>query len=223
MHLVVALVLALLPSRPKALIGRLLYGWEVHPTAKLGHSLILVRKLVMGPGAYIGDLNVIRGLEELRLDEGAGIGVRNWIYAPPLASGRFVHSPNRYPSLTLGKHAGLTVAHQVDCSDRVRIEDFAVVAGSKSTILSHSVNLLRDRQVTGPVTIGEHSAVMAGCILLSGTRIPPRSIVSAGSVVTTRLNQELTFYRGNPAEAVRRLPESLAFFHRKNADADVMD
>lgn len=220
MHLVVALLLAVLPSRPKALLGRLLYGWKIHPTAKIGHSLILVRTLVMGPGAHIGSLNVIRGLEEVRLAEGAGIGVRNWIYGAPLASGRFVHSPNRYPSLTLGRYAGLTVAHQVDCSDRVEIGDFSVVAGSKTTILSHSVNLLRDRQIAQPVTIGEHSAVMAGCILLSGTRIAPRCIVSAGSVVNTPLTQELTFYRGNPAEAIRRLPETLAFFHRNHADAD---
>jgi len=33
-------------------------------------------------------------------------------------------------------------------------------------------------------------------------------------VVNTKLTRELTFYRGNPAEAVRSLPEDLAFFHR---------
>jgi hypothetical protein len=49
---------------------------------------------------------------------------------------------------------------------------------------------------------------------MSATRVPPRCIVSAGSVVATKLAKELTFYRGNPAEPVRLLPETLGFFHR---------
>ena len=50
---------------------------------------------------------------------------------------------------------------------------------------------------------------MSGSTLLSGTKVPARSIVSAGSVVNTPLTEELTFYSGNPAEAVRTLPETL--------------
>jgi hypothetical protein len=33
-------------------------------------------------------------------------------------------------------------------------------------------------------------------------------------VVDTKLNGEFTLYRGNPAEAVRELPERLGFFPR---------
>jgi acetyltransferase-like isoleucine patch superfamily enzyme len=55
---------------------------------------------------------------------------------------------------------------------------------------------------------------MSGCTLLSGTRVPERSIISAGSVITTKLTEGLTLYRGNPAEPVRSLPESLRVFHR---------
>jgi acetyltransferase-like isoleucine patch superfamily enzyme len=67
--------------------------------------------------------------------------------------------------------------------------------------------------VTGPVVIGDYSGVMSASVLLSGTRVPARSIISAGSVVTTRLTKEQTFYRGNPAEPVRDLPD-LPAFHR---------
>jgi hypothetical protein len=55
---------------------------------------------------------------------------------------------------------------------------------------------------------------MSGCTLMSGVSIPPRCIISGGSVVNTKLTEELTFYRGNPAEAVRTLPATLKFFHR---------
>jgi acetyltransferase-like isoleucine patch superfamily enzyme len=216
--------MVLLPSRLKAGLGRRLLGWDVHPTAYIGRSVVLVGHLSMGPGASIGPLNVIRDLEELRLAEGASIATRNWITgfrrsADP-ASDVFPHSPKRRPSLVMGKYAMITVAHEIDCSDRVEIGDYSSLAGFGCTILTHSLNLVRDRFATGAVEIGSHAAVMSGSTLLSGTKIPPRCIVSAGSVVNTPLTEELTFYSGNPAEAVRSLPETLGFFHRGEAGAD---
>ena len=65
---------------------------------------------------------------------------------------------------------------------------------------------MRDKYAAGPVVLGEYAVVMSGCMLLAGTRVPARSVVAAGSVVDTRLTDELTLYRGNPAVAVRELP-----------------
>jgi carbonic anhydrase/acetyltransferase-like protein (isoleucine patch superfamily) len=61
---------------------------------------------------------------------------------------------------------------------------------------------------------------MSACILLSGTSVPARSIVSAGSVVNTKLTKELTLYRGNPAEPVRDLPPTLGYFRRGQPGPD---
>ena len=215
MRLVLALCMVVLPSRLKRHLGRWLFGWDIDRTAYIGRSVILVRHLSMGPGASIGPLNVIRNIEELRLDEGASIATRNWISGWPLSSEVFTHSPDRQPSLVLGKYAMITVAHDIDCSDRVELGDYASLAGFRCTILTHSLNLVLDRFVTAPVEVGSRSAIMSGCTLLSGTRVPPRSIVSAGSVINTKLTEELTFYRGNPAQAVRSLPETMRFFHRE--------
>jgi carbonic anhydrase/acetyltransferase-like protein (isoleucine patch superfamily) len=221
--------MVVLPSRYKAYLGRRLLGWDVHPTAYIGRSVLLVGHLSMGAGASIGPLNVIRDLEELRLAEGASIGSRNWITGFPRSSDplsdAFPQSPNRRPSLIMGKRAMVTVAHEIDCADRVEIGDYSSLAGFRCTILTHSLNLVRDRFVTGAVEIGAHAAVMSGSTLLSGTKVPSRSIVSAHSVVNTPLTEELTFYSGNPAEAVRALPETLGFFHRgedPEADQDVL-
>jgi acetyltransferase-like isoleucine patch superfamily enzyme len=212
-----ALFVVVLPASLRRRLGRLVLGWDIHPTAYIGPSLILVSKLTMGPGASIGPLNVVRGLEELRLDEDARIAERNWISGFRLGFESFEHSPNRNPSLILGKHAEITVGHKIDCSDRVELRDHAVVAGFQTTILTHSLDLVRDRHVTRPVVIGEHSAVMTDCILLSGAQVPAYSIVSAGSVVNTKLTEEHTFYSGNPARAVRTLPETLGYFSRANS------
>jgi acetyltransferase-like isoleucine patch superfamily enzyme len=207
-----------LPSRVKARLGRLLFGWEIHPTAHLGPSVLLVRKLSMGPGSSIGPFNVIKDLEVLEMGEGASISSRNWIVgfrrSADLATDSFPHSPNRRPELRMGKYAMITVAHDIDCSDAVVIGDYSSLAGYHCSVLTHSLNLVRGRFVTGSVEIGDHAAVMSDSVLLSGTKVPARSIVSAGSVVNTPLTAELTFYQGNPAEPVRTLPDSLGFFHR---------
>jgi acetyltransferase-like isoleucine patch superfamily enzyme len=211
---IVALLLVLLPRRVKRFAARHLLGWDLDPSAHIGRSIVLVKHVSMGPGAVIGSFNVIRNLDELRMAAGAHIATRNFIACPPSAAQAFRHSPNRRAALIMGEHAMITVGHEIDCSDRVELGAHSAIAGFRSQVLTHSVNLMSDRQTTGPVEIGHHCAIMSGCLLLNGTRVPDRSVVSAGSVVTTKLTKELTFYRGNPAQPVRELPANLGYFRR---------
>ncbi len=223
MRILAAVIVALLPSRIQRIAGRWLFGWQIDRSAHLGHSLILVDRFVMAPGCRIGSGNVIKGLVELRLDEGAAIHSFNWISGQPLSSGHFVNSPRRRPALVMGRHSGLTTRHLIDCSDTVRLGDFAVLGGQRTTVLTHSVNLLKNRSMTAAVEIGERAVVLGGCQILAGIRVAPRSIISAGSVVTTPLTQELMLYRGNPAEPVRPLSPDLGIFHRQSLSADCTD
>jgi acetyltransferase-like isoleucine patch superfamily enzyme len=219
MRRILAYLMLLMPPRLRRMVGNRVLGWDVHPTAYLGRSVILVGRVVMGPGSSIGPRNVIRDLRELRLDEGASIATRNHIVGWPLGSDVFRHSPNRDPSLVLGAGAMITVGHDIDCCDRVEIGSHSALAGFRCTVLTHSLDLVRDRFVSMPTVIGHHTAIMSGATLLNGVRVPPRCVVSAGSVVATKLTDELTFYRGNPAEPVRSLPASLGIFHRGESDS----
>jgi acetyltransferase-like isoleucine patch superfamily enzyme len=198
----------------RTLLGRLLLGWDVHPSAHVGHSVVAADRVVLGPGASIGSGTVIKGLAELRLGEEASIGMLDWISGPPTGADTLHASPNRHPALVLGRGATITSRHVLDCSDTVTLEELAVLAGIRSTVFTHSINLVRNQQRTGRVTIGERAAVLSNCVLLPGTVVAPRSIVSAGSVVNTVLVKENVFYRGNPAVEIRELPEDLAFLNR---------
>jgi acetyltransferase-like isoleucine patch superfamily enzyme len=214
MRRVLAVLMMVLPQSLKRLVGRRLLGWDIHPTARIGRSLVSVRHLSMGAGSVIGAGNVFKQLEELRLGDGASIATRNHVIGFPLGSPVFQKSPHRNPSLVLGRHAQITVGHELDCCDLIELGDYSAIAGFGSAVLTHNLDLVRDRFLAAPVRIGERSAVMSSCTILSGTGVPARSIISAGSVVTTRLVDELTVYRGNPAEPVRTLPDTLAFFRR---------
>jgi acetyltransferase-like isoleucine patch superfamily enzyme len=211
-RLVLAYVFAFLPMPLKRFIGRWIYGWDIHSTAYIGPSVLTVDRLSMGPGASIGGRNVITNVNELRMGEGATIGsgnmVKGWWDHPTQTL------PDRNPSLVLGDFAQIASYHYIDCVDTLELGAHAAIAGFRSTVLTHSIDLVRDKYVAGPVVLGDYAVVMSGCMLLAGTRVPARSIVAAGSVVDTKLNGELTLYRGNPAVAVRDLPDRLRFFQR---------
>jgi acetyltransferase-like isoleucine patch superfamily enzyme len=212
MRLAFAYVFAFLPMPLKRLVARWIYQWDVHPTAYIGPSVLTVHHLSMGAGASIGGRNVITNLVELRMGEGATIGsgnmVKGWWDHPTQTL------PDRHPCLVLGDHAQIASYHYIDCVDILELGAHAAIAGFRSTVLTHSIDLMRDKYAASPVVLGEYAVVMSGCMLLAGTRVPARSVVAAGSVVDTRLTDELTLYRGNPAVAVRELPERLGFFHR---------
>ncbi len=212
MRLLLAYVFAFVPMSLKRIIAQHVYKWDIHPTAYIGPSVLTVRRVSMGPGSSIGGRNVITNLNELRMDEGAVIGSGNMI------KGWWDHPtqtlPERNPSVYMAEHAQIASYHYIDCVDSLELGRHSGIAGFRSTVLTHTLDLMRDRYVAGSVVVGEHAVVMSGCLLGAGTQIPARSVVGAGSVVSTKLTEELTFYRGNPAEAVRPLPERLAFFHR---------
>jgi len=219
-RLLIALAIAVLPSRLHRLFGTLLLGWKVHPTAHIGHSIIAARKVTIGAGASVGSGNVIKGLEELTMGEETVISFLNWISGPPVGSGAFTHSPNRYPALIMGRGAAISGRHIIDCSDTVTFGEFASMGGWRSIIFTHSVDLIRNRQRCTPVSIGERTAILSNVTLLAGTSVAPRCVISAGSVVNTPLTKEYTFYRGNPAVEVRTLPENLGYLVRTSPHVD---
>jgi acetyltransferase-like isoleucine patch superfamily enzyme len=213
MRFAFAQIFAFLPMPIKRLVAKWIYKWDIHPTAYIGPSVLTVKTLTMGPGASIGGRNVITNLNELRMGEGASIGSGNMI------KGWWNHPTDtlatRNPAVLMDHHSQIASYHYIDCVDTLDMGPHAVIAGFKSTVLTHSMDIVRDKYVTGPVVLGPYAGVLSGCMLLAGTRVPARSIISAGSVVMTKLTQEYTLYRGNPAEPVRRLPETLGYFKRE--------
>jgi acetyltransferase-like isoleucine patch superfamily enzyme len=211
-RLALAYAFAFLPMPLKRVIARRVYGWDIHPTAYIGPSVLTIRHLSMGPGASIGGRNTITNVNRLHMGEGAVIGSGNMI------KGWWNHPTetlaDRDPSLLLGDHTQIASYHYIDLVDTLQLGAHAAIAGFRTTVLTHSIDIVRDKYVAGPVVLGEYAAVMSGCMLLAGTRVPPRCVVAAGSVVDTKLSGELTLFRGNPAVAVRDLPDRLKYFQR---------
>jgi acetyltransferase-like isoleucine patch superfamily enzyme len=168
----------------------------------------------MGAGSRIGHFTVIKGLEKLDVGAGAGIGRGNWISGYPVGGAAFRHVTERRPELVVEEQAFITHRHRIDCTDAVRVGAFTTVAGYDTQILTHTIDVLNNRQTCAPVTIGRYCFVGTRTVFLSGSQLPDRSVLGAGAVVHGPLQEPGMFYAGVPARSIKSLPASAAYFRR---------
>lgn len=192
------------------------WRYEIAPDARIGLSWIFPEHLKLGPGAYIGHLTLAKGLALLELNEHARIGNLNWITGfPEGGRGFFAHQPDRRPRLVLGRHAAVTNRHLIDCTHEVRIGEFSTVAGFRTQILTHSIDLAECRQHSEPVAIGAYCFVGTGCTLLGGARLPDYSVLGAASLLNKAHGARYRLYGGVPARELKELNPSMRYFQRK--------
>jgi acetyltransferase-like isoleucine patch superfamily enzyme len=216
MRSVLRLLIVLLPWALRRHALRLFYGYRLHPRSRIGRAWVFPRHLVMEAGAAIGDLTVIKGLELVSLGESATIGRLNWISAYPKGSGiHFTHLRERRPQLLLAEHAAITHRHIIDCTEQVSIGRYTTVAGYRSQILTHSIDLEECRQDAKPISIGCYCFVGTACTLLGGTVIPDYAVVAAQTLMRSVYTEPYRLYAGVPAKAVAELDPQTKYFTRE--------
>jgi len=195
---------------------RLCFGYQLHPTARIGCAWIMPRRLVMAEHTRIGHLTVCKGLDLLHLQAHSLIGRGNWITGFPSANRDcFAHQHDRKPELILGEHAAITNRHLLDCTASVTIGRFTTVAGFQSQLLTHSIDLAKSRQDSAPIRIGEYCFVGTNCVLLGGSALPDFSVLGAKSLLNKTHTETHRLYAGVPAKAVKQLARDLRYFIRK--------
>ena len=220
-YILLQLPLLLLPWRVRRLLLQALFGWTIAPGAKIGLSVIAVAHVKLASDARIGHLNIIKGLSSLDLGEAALIGNLNWITANPATGARhFIADTNRYPGLTVARHAAITHRHLVDCTDRVEIGEFSTFGGWRSQILTHSIDVGMGRQSANPVSIGRFCFVGTGVVILKGSVLPDYSVLGAGSVLAKPMTEPYTLYSGVPAVPVSELDKDSKYFTRDTGFVD---
>lgn len=212
--LILQVLLFLLPWAARRLLLQAFFGYKIHPTARIGYTIIQSRRLRMAQHSAIRNLTFIRGLDEVSLGENARLGSLNWITALPSGNTEFFSQLERRPSLTIEDHAAVTNRHLIDCTDEVSIGEFATLAGWGSQIVSHSIDPKTGRQDAQPVRVGRYCFVGTRVILLKGCSLPDHSILAAGSVLNRAHADSHGLYSGVPAMRVRELSPDMAYFKR---------
>lgn len=215
MRIAVAVITMFFPWPLKRFVLCLLLGYDLSPTAKIGFSIIAGAHVRLGHGARIGHLTMCRYLSRLELGEHARLGNLNWITGAgdnplPRSNG----GGKGEVELLIGNHSAITHRHYIDCSDRVHIGSFTTIAGVRSQILTHSINLESCVQEVKSVVIGNYCFVGTGSMFLQGSRLPNYSVLAAGSVMCDAFSDEWTLYAGVPAKPGKKIDRNSVYFHR---------
>ncbi len=191
------------------------FGYQLHETSRIGLSFILPERLVMEAGARIGHLNVCKGIALLQLGEHSSIGNLNWITGFPRGGARhFVEETDRVPQLLIGPHSAITHRQLIDCTNTVTIGKFTTFAGFQSQILTHSIDLARNRQASAAVRIGDYCFVGTNSVILGGSALPDYSVLGAKSLLNKSFTETHQLYAGVPAKSVQTLPSDYEYFRR---------
>jgi acetyltransferase-like isoleucine patch superfamily enzyme len=193
------------------------FGYSLHPTSRIGFAWIAPRHLVMEEGSRIGHLNVCKNIDLLHLGAHSIIGQLNWITGFPSGgnSRHFRHQTDRRPELIVGAHAGISSRHLIDCTAHVQIGAFATLAGFRSQLLTHSIDLAAGRQSSEPIDIGEYCFIGTNSVVLGGSSLPHHSFLGAKSLLNKKWEMPYQLYGGVPAKPLKPLPQEIEYFRRK--------
>lgn len=200
-----------------------LLGFCLEEGSRIGLTIVLgVRSVRLERGATIGHLNFIRGLDELFMGRNSFIGRLNWITAFPTgtATRHFALDSDRRPSLTLGAESAITSRHLIDCTGSIAIGQYSTVAGYRSTLLTHSIDIDANRQSSKPIVVGAYCFVGTGCTLLPGAALPDYSVLGACSLLNKRHTEPWCLYGGVPAKYVAALSNEARYFTRDRGFVD---
>ena len=205
----------LLPWTLRRWILQKRFGYILHPSSRIGWAWVLPNCLILEEGASIGHLTLCKNIDLLHLKPHATIGRGNWITGfPSRGAHHFAQEEDRRPQLIVGEHSAITNRHLIDCTNAVVIGKFTTFAGFHSQVLTHSIDLERNRQASAPVRIGDYCFIGTNSVLLAGSALPDFSVLGAKSLLNKAFGETHTLYGGVPARALQPIPRDHAYFHR---------
>ncbi|WP_207423419.1 acyltransferase [Desertivirga brevis] len=164
----------------------------------------------------IDHFTVAVNLSLIKMGANSGIGRSNWITGYPTNNGskHFNHQPERRAELLLGESSEITKHHHLDCTNVLEIGRFATIAGYHSQFLTHSINVMENRQDSAPIKIGDYTFVGTDVVVLGGAVLPSHSVLGAKSLLNKAHTDSWKLYGGVPAKAISDIPAEAKYFTR---------
>lgn len=217
LNILLQVFLFIFPWKIRRILLCNIYNYDIHPTAGIGFSILLPKKLKMEKDSRIHNFVICKKIDKLHMSVDSGIATMTFITGFGTDNSQhFKHIANRNCELVMGKSSGITSRHFIDCNGGVYIGDYTTVAGIRSQILTHSIDVYNNRQHASSVVIGKYCFIGTSAIILPGATVPDYSVIAAGSVVTKGLKESRMLYAGNPAVAKKPIIfDELSYFCRK--------
>ena len=215
-QLLFKLFIVLLPWPVKRHFLQTYFNYKLHPKSRIGLSWIYPSKLTMGSGSKIGNLCVAVNLSFVEIGDFSTIDRCNWITGFPSGSPQdhFSHQPDRIAQLIVGSNSAITKFHHFDCTNEILIGSFTTIAGYNSQFLTHSIDIVLNRQHSNSIIIGSYCFVGTSCVVLPGSVLPDYCVLGAASLLNKPFILPTSLYGGSPATFVKALDPSSLYFSR---------
>ena len=185
-----------------------LLGNNVHPTAKIGFSIIWIDgKIILNSQATIGSFNFLR-LQQLTMHSSSYMHNFNNINSLPIhlllhknaALGNKIsiycaQKPISYGNIIfeIGVFSKLTSNHKVDCTRSIYVGNYSIIAGSDTQIWTHgyyhaSTGIERIR-IDGEIHIGNNVYVGSRCTIMPGVRVADGVHIGANCCISKSLSK----------------------------------
>jgi acetyltransferase-like isoleucine patch superfamily enzyme len=216
------LIIVVLPWAAKRRVLEYWFKYELSPSAHIGMAWVFPKRMKLGPYAKIASLTVAIHLDLIDMGKRAKIGRSNWVTGFPSGtdSAHFSHQVQRRAELLMEENSAITKNHHIDCTNTIKIGAFTTIAGYRSQLLTHAINIKKNRQDSKPIEIGRYCFVGSSCIILGGSKLPDYSVLGAMSLLNKALDKPWSLYAGNPAHWVKSLAHESGYFNRTEGYVD---
>ena len=214
--MILKLLTCLLPWRLRYIALNKWFGYTIHPTARIGLSWVFPTKLIMAANTKIDHFTVAIHLDAIVMKDKSTIGRGNWITGFPMnkQSPHFRHQSERKAELHLGESSAITKYHHFDCTNKIDIGSYSTIAGYNSQFLTHSIDLVENRQDSTPIKIGDYTFLGTNVVVLGGSILPSYSVLGAKSLLNKEHTAQWTLYGGVPSKAIQDIPRTAKYFRR---------
>lgn len=159
-------------------------------SGRIGHlNWLDINQIRIKQGAWIGNLNRIKSVNQVLLKENAIIQARNKVFGPS------IHHRNlsddyklEFQNLVLGERSELLRSNFVDLTRSVTLGDNVVIGGNGSEFWTHGFDVERNLKA-GDIELGDNIFVGSQCIFTPGVKIVDKVIIAPGSVVYKSINE----------------------------------
>ena len=215
--IVIQIFLFLFPWKLRRVLLNKIFSYNINMKAKIGFSILLCDKLEMAENSRIGHLTICKNIDAIILMNKSSVGSLNFITGFNTKNKMvYSHRLNRKCELIIKEHSAITSRHFLDCNGGIYIGSYTTVAGIRSTLLTHSIDVYKNRQDIKSITIGDYCFIGTGCILLGGSTLPDYSILGAGAVLSKAYIDPYNLYGGVPAKPIKVLDRNdVAYFNRQ--------
>ncbi|MBO0347859.1 hypothetical protein J0895_01790 [Phormidium pseudopriestleyi FRX01] len=234
LKLVLAILLAILPSIFKIPLYRWLFQYDIGKNVRIGLTIFVqVEDCTIGDGVNIGHFNCFYRTQKIDLGNFTKIGAFNLFrggeqinigcYSTILRYNTFnsIINPELVnptePILQLGKAVFIAAGHWLDFTDKIMIGDNTIIGGRNSSLWTHN------RQRTRSISIGCNCYLGSEIRVAPGVQVASFCIIALGSVLMGTFDTSEVLIAGNPANIVRSLQESDRFLISQKTRADIPD